>query len=378
MTDVEVTIVGGGVVGLAIAAELAPRVRQLLLIERNNSVGMETSSRNSEVIHAGLYYTASSLKARLCVEGNRLMYEWCEKHGVQHKRLTKIITATNDAEFGALQTIHERAKHNGAPIVQLSAEQVHGLEPEIISVGGLLSTSTGIVSAHGLMDSFATSARNHGAIIQTRCALRSIERTQQEYRLSMDERGDRTSISSTWVVNAAGLESDTVAAMARIDVDAVGYRLHWSKGNYFSVPGKYRGMVNRLVYPVPGSHSLGIHVVLDLVGRLRFGPDVEFLSERKADYTVDASRRDAFAASVRRILPFIEDDDLTPDMAGIRPKLQDRNEGFRDFVITEESPRGLPKLINLIGIESPGLTASIAIARMVAGMILLPPHRNVK
>lgn len=369
MPDIHVAIIGGGVVGLAIAAELSATRGPVVLLERNTRYGMETSSRNSEVIHAGLYYPAGSLKARLCVEGNRLLYDLCERHGIPYRKITKIITATSQTELESIEGIFHRGTANGAPLERLSEAAVHGMEPRIVSVGGLFSPSTGIISAHGIMDYFARTARANGAVIQERCAVIAVEQISGGYRLTVDEHGERTNITSSWVVNAAGLEADTVAGMAGIDVDQAGYRLHWSKGCYFAAQGSSIGKISRLVYPVPTKHTLGVHVVLDLVGRLRFGPDIEFLASRTADYSVDPSRRSVFAASVRRILPFITDEDLSPDMAGIRPKLQKPDEAFRDFVIEEESGRGLPCFINLVGIESPGLTASPAIAKMVRSML---------
>ncbi len=370
MPDVAVTVVGGGVVGLAIAAELAGTFSPLVLLERNTQYGMETSSRNSEVIHAGLYYEEGSLKARLCVEGNRMLYALGEAHGIPMQRITKIVTASNEAELRALERLYARGSSNGAPLEMLTADQVHRLEPRVPSVGGLFSPTTGIISAHGLMSYFAAKAAAGGAVIQTRCAVAGIERAADGYRVALDERGERSWISSAWIINAAGLEADTIAGLEGIDVEAAGYRLHWSKGSYFALPGSYRGAISRLVYPAPTQHTLGVHAVLDLVGRLRFGPDIEYLPARVQDYSVDPSRRGAFAASVKRILPFVKEEDLTPDMAGIRPKLQGPAEGFRDYVIREESDRGLPRIINLIGIESPGLTASAAIAAYIRGLMV--------
>lgn len=369
MPDVAITIVGGGAVGLAIAAELASRHSPVVLLERNPKYGQETSSRNSEVIHAGIYYPKGSLKARLCVEGNALLYELCAKHGIPHQRITKIITATREEELNELEALFAKGRANGAELQMKSAEEIHALEPRIVSVGGLFSPNTGIISAHGLMDHFAHVAMSNGCMLQTRSNLIGIERITGGYRLTITEPDGTSSFTSEAFINCAGLESDNVAALAGIALDGAGYRLHWSKGNYFAAPSSYRGSVTRLVYPVPTQTSLGVHVVLDLGGRLRFGPDVEYLKERNADYRVDESRRDRFAESARRILPFLKNDDLTPDMCGIRPKLQGPGEPFRDYVIREESDRGLPGFVNLIGIESPGLTAAPAIARMVAAMI---------
>ncbi len=369
MADVAITVIGGGVVGLAIAAELAPRHAPLVLLERNTKYGQDTSSRNSEVIHAGIYYPEGTLKAALCVEGNRMLYDLCAVHGIPHQRITKIITATKPDELPALEQLMTKGIANGAQLLMKSAREIRDLEPRIETVGGVFSPNTGIISAHGLMDYYAHVATANGCMIQTRSELRAIERVDGGYRLAIAEPSGTSTFTTEAVVNAAGLESDTVAALAGIDLDAAGYRLHWSKGNYFAAPSSLRGTVSRLVYPVPTNTSLGVHVVIDLGGRLRFGPDVEYLKERVADYRVDETRRDRFAESARRLLPFLKNEDLTPDMSGIRPKLQGKGEPFRDFVIREESDRGLPGFVNLIGIESPGLTASPAIARRVASLL---------
>ncbi|HUI64354.1 MAG TPA: NAD(P)/FAD-dependent oxidoreductase [Bacteroidota bacterium] len=369
MADASVTIIGGGVVGLAIAAELARRTPPVFVLERNDRYGQETSSRNSEVIHAGMYYATGSLKARLCVEGNRLLYDICQKAGVPHERITKVITATRPEEERELQRIHALGVANGVTLKMLSAAEVHALEPAIVSVGGLFSPNTGIISAHGLMDYFYRTAKEGGAEVQTHCTVVGLERHADGFRITIQEGTERSSFTSERVINAAGLESDTIAALAGIDVDKAGYRIHYSRGCYFSIPASMSGCVKRLVYPVPTNETLGVHAVVDLGGRLKFGPDIEYLPDRRLDYRVDEKKRHAFGASVRRILPHIKDEDLTPEMSGIRPKLQRAGEPARDFVIQEESGRGLPGLINLIGIESPGLTASPAIARHVAAML---------
>lgn len=369
MADTPLTVIGGGVIGLAIAAECARRFSPLIVLERNERIGQETSSRNSEVIHAGIYYPEGSLKARLCVEGRELLYELCGKHGIPHNRLGKIITAATPAEAATLEGLLRRGSANGVELEILTAPRVRELEPHIVSCGAILSPSTGIISAHGLMDFFAARAREGGATIQTRCAVTGIQRAQGCYAVTIAEGGATSTFTSERVVNAAGLEADTVAGMAGIDLDAAGYRLTYSKGCYFSLPSSYRALVRRLVYPVPDADSLGVHVVLDLGGRLKFGPDVEYLPDRRIDFRVDEAKREAFGEAVRRILPAVRTEDLTPDICGIRPRLQKQGDPFRDFVIREENGRGLPGFVNLIGMESPGLTASPAIARYVASLL---------
>jgi L-2-hydroxyglutarate oxidase LhgO len=368
MADTGIAVVGAGVVGLAIAARLAPRHPDLVLLERHPRHGQETSSRNSEVIHAGIYYPRGSLKAQLCVEGKRLLYEMCAARGVPHRRCGKIITAADETELPALDGLRERARGNGVELERLSAEAVAGLEPHVRSAGALLSPSSGIVSAHGLMDALLHEVRQAGAVFQPRSAVVRVERRNGEYRLDVETGGSVESITAERVVNAAGLEADTVAALAGIDVDAAGYRQHYCKGSYFSVAPARARLVSRLVYPVPERYSLGVHAVLGLEGRLRFGPDAEYVG-RGADYRVDETKAPAFAEAARRILPAVKDEDLAPDTSGIRPKLQGPGQGFRDFVIAEESDRGLPGWVNLVGMDSPGLTSALAIARHVERLL---------
>jgi len=369
MADAAVTIIGGGVVGLAIATELAPHYSPLFVLERNAKYGQETSSRNSEVIHAGIYYPHGSLKARLCVEGRELLYALCRKHNIPHRKITKVITATQPDELPALDKLFAHGRGNDVDLRMLTAHEVHDLEPAIASVGGILSPETGIISAHGLMDYFFHAAKEHGAEVQTHCEVVGIERKSTEYDITIREEGHSSTFSTEWVINSAGLECDTIAALAGIDVDKEGYRIHYCKGSYFALPGSMQKLITHLVYPVPPKESLGVHAVVDLTGRVKFGPDVEYLPKRTLDYQVDEAKRHEFAESVRRILPHVKDDDLTPDMSGIRPKLQKPGEPQRDFIIHHEADSGLPGLINLIGIDSPGLTASPAIARYVRSLM---------
>jgi L-2-hydroxyglutarate oxidase LhgO len=365
MADTPLTIVGAGVVGLATAARLAPRFPELVVLERRARHGTETSSRNSEVIHAGMYYPAGSLKARLCVRGRALLYEACGRLGVPHRRTGKLIVARAKEEVAELERLLALGRTNGVPLELVGAARCHELEPAVPAAAGLLSPETGILSADGLMDALLHQARQHGAILQPRAELVGIEPRGHEYALTLRTPDGVETLTSERVVNAAGLESDTVAALAGIDLDAAGYRLHWCKGSYFALAGPKARLLSRLVYPVPTHVSLGIHAVLGLDGRVRFGPDAHYLAERTLDHSVDASRRQAFAEAVRALLPVVEDEDLTPDIAGIRPKLQGPGDGFRDFVIAEETPRGRPGLVNLLGIDSPGLTSSLAIAEEV-------------
>lgn len=369
MADTGVAVIGGGVVGLAVAARLAPG-GEVIILERRARHGQETSSRNSEVIHGGMYYPEGSLKARLCVDGNRRLYELCARHNVPHARVGKIITAVTADEVPRLDELLRLGTANGVEMRRLTAEEARALEPHVPSTGALLSPNTGIVSAHALMDCLLHLAREAGALLQPRAEVVGLAREGAEWRLTVrGGEGEEETLTAEQVVNAAGLEADTIAGLAGIDVEAVGYRQYYWKGSYFSVrPAKSR-VVSRLVYPVPGHVSLGVHAVVGLEGRLRFGPDAEYLPDRALDYRVAESKRAAFAASVRRLVPEIRDEDLEPDMAGIRPKLQGPGQGVRDFVIAEETGRGHPGLVDLVGIDSPGLTSALSIAEDVARLL---------
>jgi L-2-hydroxyglutarate oxidase LhgO len=371
--EINATVIGAGVVGLAVAAELSQGRKGILILERNPSFGQETSSRNSEVIHAGIYYAKGSLKARLCVEGNRMLYPLCESGRIPHRRCGKLIVATVAEEEAVLLGIQERARENGADDLKMvSAREVKALEPNVKACAGLLSPSTGIVDSHRLMRRFAAQAQRNGAQLVPHTTVSGVERCDDgRYRVHVSyPDGEKDSFESRWVINCAGLEADRVARSMGIDVDACGYRLHYWKGDYFSldVPPGY---LQRLVYPVPQANhvGLGVHATIDLGNRVKLGPDANYLPARNLDYTVDPAARQAFYEAARRYLPAITIDQLNPEMAGIRPKLQQPGDAVRDFIIAEESSKGLAGIVNLIGIESPGLTASPAIARHVADLI---------
>ena len=369
MSDTSLTVIGAGAVGLAIAARLAERFPDLILLERREHHGTETSSRNSEVIHAGMYYTPGSLKARLCVEGNRLLYEYCEKYDVPHNRLTKIIVAMLPEEVPHLEKILATGRQNGVELEMITGDKSRELEPHVPAVAALFSPSTGVLSAHGLMDALLHEARSKGATFQSSAEVVGLHKRASDFEVSIQTPGGVETFTSERVINAAGLECDTVASLAGIDPDAAGYRLHYCKGSYFSVTASKSHLVSRLVYPVPTSVSLGVHALVDVAGRVRFGPDAEFLGSRVLDYRVEADKRAAFAKGGRRLVPSLSQDDLSPDISGIRPKVQAPGEPARDFIIRDEADRGLSGLINLIGIESPGLTSCLAIARHVDAMV---------
>ena len=363
---VDITIIGAGVVGLAVAEELSRRYGNILLLEKNDSHGQETSSRNSEVIHAGIYYPAGTLKAALCIEGRRLLYEACETRGIRCHRAGKLIVATREDEEAALHDLLGKAHANGVDdLLMLSGRVVRSLEPEVSATAALLSPSTGIIDSHGLMRSMMVGATGNGVTAVFRSCVTAAHYDGSRHELELNNGESR--VASRVVVNSAGLKSDRVASLPGIDAEAEGYRLKPCKGSYFSASPPPR--IRHLVYPVPTPkhEGLGVHATLDLGGRVRFGPDVEYVDA--IDYRVDEGKRDAFHDAIIRYLPFLAKESLQPDMCGIRPKLQGPGEEIRDFVIAEESRLGLPGWVNLIGIESPGLTACMAIARRVAELV---------
>jgi L-2-hydroxyglutarate oxidase LhgO len=369
MADFDIAVIGAGVVGLAIAARLSEKHPNLVVLERNEKYGMETSSRNSEVIHAGLYYPPGSLRASLCVEGREELYAICRQHNIAHKRVTKIITATDQQELKKLEPLYKNGLRNGVELKMLDRTETLKLEPNINTVGSIFSPSTGILSAHELMDFFYHTAVQNGATVQHHCEVVGIEPIKNAYRISIDESGLRSTFTSEKVINAAGLGCDRVAEMIGIDPDRSGYRLVFAKGSYFAVTSSKARLLSRLVYPVPHDEGLGVHGLVDLGGRLKFGPDLEYIEGSHFDYAVDESKRHAFAESIRHILPAVRDEDISPDMSGMRPKLQRPGGPPRDFVIVHERERGYEGFVNLIGIDSPGLTASPAIARHVEKLL---------
>ena len=371
--EITTTIIGAGVVGLAVAAELSRTRIGVLILERNQTFGQETSSRNSEVVHAGIYYARDSKKAKLCVEGNRLLYRLCDQHRIPHRRCGKLIVATEKDEEAILATIQGHARDNGVePLEMLSARQIKALEPNVKACAALFSPATGIIHSHRLMRHYAARANKNGAQFVPHTTVSRVEkRDGAGYRVHVVyPDGQTDTFTSRWIINCAGLASDQLAESMGIDIDACGYRLHYWKGEYFSLDVP-QGFIRHLVYPVPQANhvGLGVHATIDLSDRVKLGPNATYLPDRQLDYTVDAQARESFYEAACRYLPGIAVDQLHPEMTGIRPKLQKPGDPARDFIIAEETAKGLPGVINLIGIESPGLTASPAIARHVAALL---------
>jgi L-2-hydroxyglutarate oxidase LhgO len=366
----DVVVIGAGVVGLAVAAALSRSGRSVLILERNGGIAQEVSSRNSQVIHAGIYYPKESAVAALCARGRELLYARCEAHRIPHRKLGKLIVACDESELGKLEEVHGRAAANGVPgLSVIDGDGVRALEPAVRARAALVSPETGIVDAHSLALSYLAEAEAHDAVLLTDHEIVSLHLQAGGWRVEVCVTGESTRQELTCgvLVNAAGLGCDRVAELAGLDPDALGYRLHPCKGDYFALAPGRKVKVDRLVYPLPQQAGLGIHTTIDMGGRIGFGPDTEFVDT--LDYRVDPAKAEAFARAISRYLPMVEADWLVPDFAGIRPKLSAPGEGFRDFVIREESDAGRPGLINLVGIESPGLTAAGAIAERVCGLV---------
>ncbi len=366
--DYGVTIIGAGVVGLACAAKFSAEGKSVLAIERHPRFGEESSSRNSEVIHAGLYYPKGSLKAKLCVAGKKRLYGYCEKKGIEHKRVGKYIVATDEDETAELQKILGKAKKNGVEeIYEISPETLNEREPYVKAAAGLWSPTTGILDTHGLMSSLELDAIDNGADFAYKHSFAGADKITGGYELTIETPdGESFKVQTETVINAAGLDSDKVAEAFGIDLKAAGYELQYCKGHYFRIASSKKHLAKRLIYPVPPNHAdfLGVHVTPELNGELKLGPDILYLDGRTKDYSTPESLRDSFYVSVARYLKDLKPDDLSPDQAGIRAKLKGEKSETKDFIIKEESARNLPGLINLIGIESPGLTCCLEIAEL--------------
>ncbi len=363
MDRVDVAVIGAGLVGLATARALALAGREVVILEAEDAIGTHTSSRNSEVIHAGIYYPQGSLKARACVAGRERLYAYCAERGVPHRRCGKLIVATDAAQEEELEGIRRKAHANGVTdVAPVSLAQVHAWEPELRAVAALHSPSTGIIDSHALMLSFLGDAENAGAML----ALKSpLERAQvRPDGIALWVAGADPVLAGT-VVNCAGLRAPSLARRFEGYPAELAPRELYAKGNYYTL--ERRAPFSRLVYPVPEPGGLGVHVTLDLGGRARFGPDVEWVDA--IDYRVDPARAERFYAAIRRYWPGLPDGALAPGYAGVRPKISARGEPAADFVVQGPGEHGVPGLVHLFGIESPGLTASLALADDVATLL---------
>jgi L-2-hydroxyglutarate oxidase LhgO len=354
----QVLVIGAGVIGLAVARAAALAGHDVTVAEMTGGIANGVSSRNSEVIHAGLYYPTGTLRALHCVRGRRMLYEFCASHGVGHRKCGKLVVATNEAELSKVETIHAQAQKNGVEGTEMiGGNAARAMEAELYCIGALWSPETGIIDSHGYMLALWGELEDRGGMIAFQTPVERMSYKAPHWHVQFGG-SDPGVIQFDAVVNAAGLGAQALAR--RIE----GYpvenvpRLVLGKGNYFGFAG--RPVFSRLIYPTPIDGGLGVHVTLDLAGRMRFGPDVEWIAEE--NYSIDASRADAFYARIRTYWPGLPDKSLVPDYCGIRPKLTGPGEPAADFMIAGPRDHDMPRLINLFGIESPGLTASLSIA----------------
>jgi L-2-hydroxyglutarate oxidase LhgO len=361
----QVLVIGAGVVGLAVARALARSGADVIVAEATHGIGNGVSSRNSEVIHGGMYYPADSLRARHCIRGRRMLYEFCARYGLPHRRCGKLIVATSTAELAKIEQIHKQGLVNGVEdLALIYGNEVKALEPALACIAAMHSPNTGIIDSHALMLALQGELEERGGAIAFRTRIDRLVRTSAgwDVHFSGDEAG---SLTVDAVVNSAGLAAPDLARATEGYPAERAPRITMAKGNYFGYAG--RPVFSRLIYPAPVDGGLGIHVTLDLAGRMRFGPDVEWIAEE--NYAVDPGRAASFYARIRTYWPGLPDGSLVPDYAGIRPKLTGPGEGAADFVIDTPAQHGVPGLVHLFGIESPGLTSSLSIAEDVAAAL---------
>jgi len=369
MDKTNITIIGAGVCGLAISYLLSKDQKDILIVEKHDAFGRETSSRNSEVIHAGIYYPPSSLKAETCIQGKELLYKLCKENNIAHKRLGKILIAIDDEEAKKIESIKNNAEKNDVKNLRfLENDELKNLEPNISAKKALLCPDTGIIDSHQLMKFFQDESKKKNVEFAYNIEVVGIKKNIQGYEITVKEpQGDLFSFQTKYVINAAGFSADKIAQMAGIDIQKNNYKIHYSKGQYFRISNPQKFAITHLIYPPPSKTDLGIHITPDLAGGLRLGPDARYVDH--VDYQIDENDKKFFQKSVSRFLDGLKEEDLSPDTVGIRAKLQAPGEDFKDFLITEESGKGLENFINVLGIESPGLTACLAIAEKVKKLL---------
>jgi L-2-hydroxyglutarate oxidase LhgO len=374
MEQVDCVVIGAGVIGLAVAREMALQGRETILLERESAFGTISSARNSEVVHAGIYYPKDSLKAKLCVEGNRLLYEYCRSHQVATQPYGKLIVAADETQINDLQAILYKAQQNGVPQIKMISEQeAKTLEPNLKCVSAILSSTTGIVDSHGYMLSLLGGFEDAGGMIAYQSPLISAKPlgSNAENGFELEIGGsDAMKIQTKLLINCAGMSAPAVAHRIEGLAEKQIPKAYFAKGNYFSLSGK--SPFTHLIYPIPEPGGLGVHLTLDMGGQAKFGPDVEWLdidAEEQVDYTVDPKRSEGFYEAVRRYWPGLKDGTLQPDYSGIRAKIVPPNTPAGDFCFDTPKDHGLAGLFNLYGFESPGLTSSLAIARYLVGQM---------
>ena len=374
MERVDCVVIGAGVIGLAIAREMALQGRETILLERESAFGTISSARNSEVIHAGIYYPKDSLKAKLCVEGNRMLYEYCRTHHVATQPYGKLIVASDESQLDDLQAILYKAQQNQVPeIKMITGDQAKTMEPELRCVAAVHSPITGIVDSHGLMLSLLGGFEDAGGMIAYQSPLMSAkpigENAKDGFELEIGG-ADGMKIQTKLLINCAGMSAPAVAQKIESLAKEQIPKAYFAKGNYFSLSGK--SPFKHLIYPIPEPGGLGVHLTLDMGGQAKFGPDVEWLeidSESQIDYTVNPKRCEGFYEAVRRYWPSLKDNSLQPDYSGVRAKIVPPNAPAGDFCFNTPMDHGLEGLFNLYGFESPGLTSSLAIAKYLEGQI---------
>jgi L-2-hydroxyglutarate oxidase LhgO len=362
--EANIVIIGAGAVGLAVAAKISEGNEGVLILEKNAKYGQETSTHNSSVVHSGIHYPQGSLKARLCLEGNVMTYETCEKYRLPYKKLGKLTVAITDEENAELDKLMKQGQDNGVEGLKfLDGKAVKRLEPSVEVERALYSPSTGIIEPDDLMAHYYAEASRNGAVLSTSTEVTSLGRVKDTYEVGGVSQNEKFAIKAKTVINCAGLWADKIAEMLGLDLDKHKYRQHPCKGDYFRIIGS--PPVKMLVYPVPEGPGLGIHLTPDLGGAIRLGPNAYYVDN--IDYRVGSNEKE-FRKDVERFMPGIRDYELIADFAGVRPKLQGPGEGFRDFIIRNEEDKGFPGFINLVGIESPGLTSAPAIGELVTEM----------
>lgn len=366
MHDIETLIIGAGVIGLAVARAQALAGQDVLLVEKNDIIGSETSARNSEVIHAGIYYPKGSFKAKLCVEGKHLLYQHCKSHGVPHQQIGKLIVASHELQVADLLAIREKAKDNGVNDLRLlDHDETLAMEPALDAVAGLFSPSTGIIDSHAYMLSLQGDAEEHGCQIAFNTVAESWEVLNDGgFRVRFSGE-DEMELTCRNLIISGGLHSSKFAFASPSPASQMVQPTLFAKGNYFRLNGQ--APFSHLIYPVPEPGGLGVHLTLDMGGQARFGPDVEWVDG--IEYEVDPARGEKFYAAIRSYWPGLPDDSLEPDYSGIRPKLVGPGEAAADFTFWGPQEHGLPGLVGLFGMESPGLTASLAIANHVRSLL---------
>lgn len=381
MDQVDTVVVGAGVVGLAVARAIALTGREVMVIEKEKAIGQGVSSRNSEVVHGGLYYPTGSLKAKLCVRGKEMMYAYCAERGLPIQQCGKLIVATDTSQLVKLAQIEAQALANGVPVQRLSRDQAKALEPQLECLEALLSPSTGIVSAHDVMTSLQGDLENAGGMVALATEVQTIQFFDENRHparmlsarsaIESEAKAERIDIGFNQLINAAGLYAPQLAQRMQGLEAAHVPKAYYAKGNYYSLSGK--SPFKHLIYPIPSAAGLGLHITVDLGGQAKFGPDVEWLygidDPRDIDYSVDPRRADAFYAEVRKYWPHLQDGQLAASYSGVRPKIVDETQAAADFVIQDEAVHGIEGLVNLFGIESPGLTSSLAMGEYVVDLL---------